>query len=145
MTARELFIGSADGTKHQVVGDTMRVLAKSADTGGAFEIFEMTGPRDSGPPPHAHPWTESYTIIEGTLDVTIGDKTVTPSVRKLTPAYGDIILWDHVGESDEELRPSPIREGVQRRVRGAGDKGVRAVPQRLHGSGHRKQELNLGV
>src|SRR5439155_17133755 len=44
--------------------------------GGAFEIFEMTGPRDSGPSPHAHPWTESYSIIEGTLDVTIGDKTV---------------------------------------------------------------------
>jgi quercetin dioxygenase-like cupin family protein len=76
MTAREMFIGSAEGTKHLVVGDTMRVLAKGGDTGGAFEVFEMTGPRDSGPPPHAHPWTESYSVIEGTVDVLMGDKTI---------------------------------------------------------------------
>jgi quercetin dioxygenase-like cupin family protein len=75
MTARELFIGSADGARHQVVGDTMRVLASSGDTGGAFEVFEMTGPRDSGPPPHAHPWSESYSLIEGTVDVFIDGKT----------------------------------------------------------------------
>ncbi|HUQ47600.1 MAG TPA: carboxypeptidase regulatory-like domain-containing protein [Gemmatimonadaceae bacterium] len=28
------------------------------------------------------------------------DKTVTPSRRKLTTAYGDIVLWDDIGESD---------------------------------------------
>jgi hypothetical protein len=28
------------------------------------------------------------------------DKTVTPNVRKLTPAYGDILLWDDIGKSD---------------------------------------------
>jgi hypothetical protein len=28
------------------------------------------------------------------------DKSVTPNVRKLTPAYGDIVLWDDIGKSD---------------------------------------------
>ena len=28
------------------------------------------------------------------------DKTVTPNRRKLTPAYGDIVLWDDIGKSD---------------------------------------------
>ncbi|MEO8624784.1 MAG: hypothetical protein ABI625_27115, partial [bacterium] len=28
------------------------------------------------------------------------DKTVTPNVRKLTPAFGDIVLWDDIGTSD---------------------------------------------
>ncbi|MEO7086204.1 MAG: carboxypeptidase regulatory-like domain-containing protein, partial [Gemmatimonadaceae bacterium] len=28
------------------------------------------------------------------------DKSVTPAVRKLTPAYGDILLWDDIGKSD---------------------------------------------
>ena len=28
------------------------------------------------------------------------DKTVTPNARKLTAAYGDIILWDDIGKSD---------------------------------------------
>jgi quercetin dioxygenase-like cupin family protein len=76
MTARELIIGSNDGATHRVVSDTMRVLAGARDTGGAFELFEMTAPRDSSPPPHAHPWTESYTVIEGSIDVLIGDRTV---------------------------------------------------------------------
>ena len=75
MTARELFIGSADGTTHIVAGDTFRVLAARSDTGGAFEVFEMIAPRDSGPPPHAHPWSESYSIIEGSVEVHIGDRT----------------------------------------------------------------------
>ena len=76
MSIRELILGAADGATHLVVGDTMRVLATAADTSGAFEVFEMTAPRDSGPPPHSHPWTESYSVIEGTLDVLVGDKTV---------------------------------------------------------------------
>jgi len=76
MTAREVFIGSAEGPRLQVVGDTMRVLASAGDTGGAFEVFEMSGVRESGPPPHAHPWTESYTVVEGTVDVMIGDRTL---------------------------------------------------------------------
>ncbi len=79
MPARQLVIGSGEGTRHQVVGDDLRVLAAAADTGGAFEVFEMTGPRDSGPPPHAHPWTESYSVIEGSIDVLIGDRTVAGS------------------------------------------------------------------
>lgn len=28
------------------------------------------------------------------------DKTVTPARRKLTPAYGDILIWDDIGQSD---------------------------------------------
>jgi hypothetical protein len=28
------------------------------------------------------------------------DKSVTPNARKLTPAYGDIVLWDDIGQSD---------------------------------------------
>ena len=77
MTVRQLVIGSEEGARHRVVGDSMRVLATAADTGGAFEVFEMTGPRDSGQPPHAHPWTESYSVLEGTIDVQIGDETIT--------------------------------------------------------------------
>ena len=79
MTARELFLGSAEGMTHLVVGDQMRVLASAGDTGGAFEVFEMTGARDSGPPPHAHPWSESYSVVEGTVDVLVGDKTLAGS------------------------------------------------------------------
>jgi len=60
--------------KLRIVGDTIRVLATSNDTGGAFEAFETTGPLHSGPPPHAHPWSESYFIAEGEVDVIVGEE-----------------------------------------------------------------------
>lgn len=76
---RELFMQCDDGARLHVTGDTFRVLASADDTGGAFEVFEMTALRDSGPPPHAHPWSESYSIIEGTVDVRIGNKSFSGS------------------------------------------------------------------
>src|SRR5438045_3726609 len=74
---RQLFIGSAEGQRLRVIGDSVRILAAGDATGGAFEVFEMNCPRDSGPPPHAHPWSESYSVIDGALEVTIGGKTIT--------------------------------------------------------------------
>jgi quercetin dioxygenase-like cupin family protein len=61
----------ADGARLRVVGDVVRVLASSAQTGGAYEIFELEGPEGSGPPPHAHPWVEAYVVTEGEADVYI--------------------------------------------------------------------------
>lgn len=53
----------------RAVGDEIRVLRG----GGLVEVFELSGPRDSGPPPHAHPWDEAYIGIDGEIEVTIGD------------------------------------------------------------------------
>src|SRR5215212_11960056 len=61
----------ADGARLRVVGDLVRVLASSAQTGGAYEIFELEGLEGSGPPPHAHPWAEAYVVTEGEADVFI--------------------------------------------------------------------------
>lgn len=59
-----------EGSTFRAVGDEIRVLR----AGGAFEIFELSGPRDSGPPPHSHPWDEAYLGLEGEVEVTIGDE-----------------------------------------------------------------------
>lgn len=61
-------------TIYNVLGDRVRVLASGDDT--PYEMFEWQGPENSGPPPHAHPWTESYFVIDGEADVVIGDKTL---------------------------------------------------------------------
>src|SRR5205085_10545694 len=64
------------GPRLRIVGDTIRVLATMRDTDGQFEAFETTGPRNSGPLPHAHPWSESYFIAEGEVDVIVGEETM---------------------------------------------------------------------
>ena len=64
----------SEGTRLRVVGDVVRVLASTSQTGGAYEIFELEGPEGSGPPPHAHPWSEAYVVTEGEADVFIEGK-----------------------------------------------------------------------
>ncbi len=54
------------GTTLAVLADTVTVLR----SGGEFEVFELTGPEGSGPPPHAHPWVESFYVLEGAVEVT---------------------------------------------------------------------------
>jgi quercetin dioxygenase-like cupin family protein len=68
---QSIIANPADGARLRVVGDLVRVLASSAQTGGAYEIFELEGPEGSGPPPHAHPWAEAYVVTEGEADVFI--------------------------------------------------------------------------
>lgn len=59
----------ADGKRLRVVGELVRILATGAETGGAYEIFELEAPEGSGPSPHAHPWAEAHVVIEGEADV----------------------------------------------------------------------------
>lgn len=66
---QSIIANPTDGARLRVVGDVVRVLASAADTGGAYEIFELEGPEGSGPPPHAHPWSEAYVVVEGEAEV----------------------------------------------------------------------------
>ena len=74
--ASSVFVDAGGGRKLQVLADQIRVLASGADTGGKYEVFELTGPKDSGPPPHLHPWDEAFFIVEGEIDAHIGDQAV---------------------------------------------------------------------
>ena len=58
-----------DGALLQVTGDIMRVLATAEQTGNNYEMFIMEALEGSGPPPHAHPWSEAYFVLEGEADV----------------------------------------------------------------------------
>src|ERR1700685_637243 len=49
-----------------VVGEKITVLASGAQT-GSYEIFRQAGPEGSGPPPHCHPWDESFFVVKGEI------------------------------------------------------------------------------
>ncbi|HXG95169.1 MAG TPA: hypothetical protein VNN73_22725 [Blastocatellia bacterium] len=74
MTGKNILAGKDEGATLRVVTDTVRVLAAGSDTGEAYEVFEFTGPRDSGPPTHQHPWNEAYVIIDGEVEMTVADR-----------------------------------------------------------------------
>jgi len=47
-----------------IVGEHVTVLASGEATGG-YEIFLQRGSEGSGPPPHSHPWDESFFVVKG--------------------------------------------------------------------------------
>src|ERR1700693_5965035 len=53
-----------------VVGDTYTILLAGSDTAGRFCLIDMHVPPGGGPPPHRHDFEESFTLLEGELDVT---------------------------------------------------------------------------
>src|SRR5262245_49629350 len=55
-----------------IVGEELTVLASGAQT-GSYELFRQVGPEGSGPPPHAHPWDESFYVIGGEVTFATDD------------------------------------------------------------------------
>lgn len=67
-----------------ILGDNRIVyLAVHSDTKGAYSLFEMTFQPGMGPPPHVHTREdESWYVLDGVLDLLIGDKT-----QRATPGW----------------------------------------------------------
>jgi mannose-6-phosphate isomerase-like protein (cupin superfamily) len=60
---------------YAVVGERIHVLAHGDET-GAGEAFIQEGPPGMGPPPHMHPWDEAYLMLEGEMDVLVGERKI---------------------------------------------------------------------
>ena len=80
----------------QVVGEHITVLASGAETGG-YEIFVQTGMEGSGPPPHSHPWDESFYILAGVVTFGIGADTCNASPGTLLHFPAGTTHWFHFG------------------------------------------------
>lgn len=57
-----------------VLGVNVTVLASNAAT-GSYEITLQEGDEGTGPPPHSHPWDESFYVVKGSVEFNHGDKT----------------------------------------------------------------------
>jgi quercetin dioxygenase-like cupin family protein len=59
-----------------LVGDTYTILLSGDDTNGRYCLIDMHIPPGGGPPPHRHAFDESFTLLEGEIEVTFrGEKT----------------------------------------------------------------------
>ncbi|HEY4978419.1 MAG TPA: cupin domain-containing protein [Candidatus Acidoferrum sp.] len=60
-----------------IVGDTYTILLTGKDTAGRFSLIDMFVPAGGGPPPHRHDFEETFSLLEGELDVVFrGEKKV---------------------------------------------------------------------
>ena len=94
-----------------VVGEKITVLASSNQTGG-YEIFLQVGPEGSGPPPHNHPWDESFYVMKGEIALGIGQIEMIAGPGTLAHAPGGTTHWFRFGKGGCEMVSMTSRVGA---------------------------------
>ncbi len=60
-----------------VVGDTYTVLISGQDTAGRYTLIDMYVPPGGGPPPHRHDFEEMFSVLDGEIELSFRDTTMT--------------------------------------------------------------------
>lgn len=96
-----------------IVGEHVTVLASGEATGG-YEVFLQRGPEGSGPPPHSHPWDESFFVVKGEIDFGIGSETRTAGPGTLVHLPAGTVHWFRFGRGEAEMVSITSRLGASR-------------------------------
>jgi quercetin dioxygenase-like cupin family protein len=94
-----------------IVGEHVTVLASGEATGG-YEIFLQRGPEGSGPPPHSHPWDESFYVTKGEMEFGIGDASHRASTGTLVHLPAGTTHWFRFGRGGGEMLSMTSRLGA---------------------------------
>ena len=94
-----------------IVGEQCTVLASGEATGG-YEIFLQRGPEGSGPPPHTHPWDESFYVVAGRIDFGIGDEALTATPGTLVHLPAGTVHWFRFGPGGGKMVSITSRLGA---------------------------------
>jgi quercetin dioxygenase-like cupin family protein len=94
-----------------IVGEHVTVLA-SGDATAGYEIFLQRGPEGSGPPPHSHPWDESFFVTQGEIDFGIGAESMTAAVGTLVHLPAGTTHWFRFGRGGGEMVSITSRLGA---------------------------------
>jgi quercetin dioxygenase-like cupin family protein len=72
---------AAGGLTYWGPGDMYRFLVTGEESGGAYFAMEAVVPPGGGPPPHIHRYEdETLYVVEGEVDIRLGDEIVTAGV-----------------------------------------------------------------
>jgi quercetin dioxygenase-like cupin family protein len=77
MNPKQLVVKPSDRSPAlNVVGVKITVLVSDA-VSQAQQITLQSGDEGAGPPPHSHPWDESFYVTKGQIQFTCGEQTTT--------------------------------------------------------------------
>lgn len=94
-----------------VVGEQITVLASGSQT-GSYEVFRQAGPEGSGPPPHNHPWDESFYVIKGNIAFGIGGEEMIAAPGTLVHLPAGTTHWFRFTAGGGEMLSMTSREGA---------------------------------
>lgn len=114
MTAKPFVVTPADyAPTLNIVGEHVTVLASGEATGG-YELFLQRGPEGSGPPPHHHPWDESFYVTGGEIDFGIGGEQMTARPGTLVHLPAGTTHWFRFGKGGGEMVSITSRLGASK-------------------------------
>jgi quercetin dioxygenase-like cupin family protein len=93
------------------VGEHITVLASGAATGG-YEIFLQEGPEGSGPPPHQHPWDESFYVTRGEVVFGVDDQEHSAGAGTLVHLPAGTVHWFRFGKEGGQMVSMTAREAA---------------------------------
>lgn len=65
-----------EGRALWMLGGLYEILLSAEETGGKATVMRMTAPAGTGAPPHTHPGEETLYVLDGEVDIHIGDDVV---------------------------------------------------------------------
>jgi quercetin dioxygenase-like cupin family protein len=114
MPARPFIVTPQDYPRAlDIVGEHITVLASGEATQG-YEIFFQRGPAGSGPPPHSHPWDESFFVIKGQIDFGIDAESTTASAGTLVHLPAGTVHWFRFATDGSEMLSMTSRLGASK-------------------------------
>ena len=96
-----------------IVGEHVTVLASGEATEG-YEVFLQRGAEGSGPPPHSHPWDESFFVVNGQIEFGIGAESTTASPGTLVHLPAGTVHWFRFGRGGSEMISMTSRLGASK-------------------------------
>lgn len=112
MTARPFIVAPESyAPALDIVGEHVTVLASGEATEG-YEIFLQRGDEGSGPPPHSHPWDESFFVVEGAIAFGIGAETKTAAPGTLVHLPAGTVHWFRFGPGGGKMVSITSRLGA---------------------------------
>jgi quercetin dioxygenase-like cupin family protein len=73
-----IHVPAGEGKKVNVLGNALNIRIHGRDTGGMLAVVEADNQLGEGPPPHIHSREdETFQILEGEYEITVGGKTFT--------------------------------------------------------------------
>lgn len=88
MNSKPIVKHAGDGDWLNILGMKIKFLSTSKDTQNRHSSMLNTVPKGLGAPLHSHPWDETFYIIEGEIELTIGERQyhLFPGDYALVPA-----------------------------------------------------------
>jgi quercetin dioxygenase-like cupin family protein len=113
---RAVHVTEGEGERLWVVDELMTFKVSGEDTGGAYSLTDSVVPPGGGPPPHIHHREdEAFWVLEGELEVMVGESTFRASAGSFVHLPKDIAhAYENVGPGPARFLTLMVPAGLEK-------------------------------